>query len=129
MKLTELEEAVLRTFLDGDHPVLAALRDHLAACWVSDRYYTGVGFYTDLEMPPETRAAPIDAGHIGDVTAQIEGLDHGAGFILFIADGRLSLLEGFSYGGDWPSVIGKFTVRYEREERDLSDLLQAPRRK
>jgi len=60
---------------------------------------------------------------IGDVHAEIEGLEHEAGFVLFIADGRLARLEGFTYSGDWPSAIGRFTVRYDDDQRDLSDLL------
>ena len=36
--------------------------------------------------------------------AEIEGLKAGGGFVLFIEEGKLSMLEGFSYGdSSWPT--------------------------
>jgi len=38
---------------------------------------------------------------IGDVHAELAGLSHGAGFVLFIKDGRLDCLEGLTYDEAW----------------------------
>ena len=35
---------------------------------------------------------------LGNVQANVLGLVHGLGFALFLEDGRLALLEGYSYG-------------------------------
>jgi hypothetical protein len=40
--------------------------------------------------------------HIGDVSGELEGLANGAGFVLFIRDGRLKMLEGFTFDEPWP---------------------------
>jgi hypothetical protein len=47
---------------------------------------------------------------IQDVAADIHGLDHGAGFMLFIRDGVLSFLEGVASTGDWPEDTHDFRV-------------------
>jgi hypothetical protein len=66
MELTELEKAVLRKLLTGRHPVLKALREQLAACWVSDRDYTGSGFHTDLGAASGSWGRPPGAGQASD---------------------------------------------------------------
>jgi hypothetical protein len=42
---------------------------------------------------------------ISDVGAEIEGVRHGVGFVLFIQDGRLDCLEGFTYDDPWPDEV------------------------
>ena len=48
---------------------------------------------------------------LDDVTVEIEGLRHGAGFVLFLGDGLLDMLEGYSYGEPWPSRVGRFSLQ------------------
>ncbi len=85
------------------------------------REYTGVGFFCDFAVPTDV---PILKGdfHIGDVIGELQGLANGAGFVLFIRDGLLDALEGFSYDEPWPKEIGAFSLRYMAEPRDLSGL-------
>ena len=45
------------------------------------------------------------------VETTISGLRHGAGFVLFVDDGQLAMLEGFSYDGPWPQDIKEFSLR------------------
>jgi hypothetical protein len=49
---------------------------------------------------------------LGDVNAEVEGLKFGAGFVLFISDGKLEMLEGYSYDEQWPTEIKKFVLSY-----------------
>jgi hypothetical protein len=35
----------------------------------------------------------------------------GAGFVLFLQDGMLDMLEGFTYDGAWPDRVEAFDVR------------------
>ncbi len=118
--LNELEQAVLRKLLSGDHPVLAALRVQAEKARLRDREFSGVGFFCMFELPVE---APIldDRARfeISDVDGHVEGLEHGAGFVLFIRDGRIDMLEGFTYDEPWPRTIGKFELFYHREPREL----------
>jgi hypothetical protein len=112
MKLSPFEKAVLEKTLAGDHPVLAALRAQLAVATVTDRELTGVGFFTGLSAPSDAPYTPKRGSLVlGGPDAQIAGLEHGAGFLLFANSGRMSCLEGFTYGEEWPSVVNDFSLK------------------
>lgn len=115
--LEPLEAAVLTMLLTGEHPVLAALRDQLAAAAITRREVTGVGFFLDLTVPASAAAAPVRQLRFGDVEATLAGVQHGAGFVLFVDDGRLHMLEGFTYDEPWPSPVTGFAVRYHDPAR------------
>ena len=121
MRLSYLERAVLEKLLAGDHPFLEGLRRQLPMCSVQTRRFYDTGFMTELAVdksvePAEPRRSP----RISDVIADLEGLDEGAGFVLFVEGGVLDALEGFSYDEPWPSSLGKFELKYIKSPRDLS---------
>lgn len=122
--LTTLERGVLEKLLAGEHPVLEALRRQLGGCRVESRELTGYGFFTELEVDRTLPAAATstDKLRIGDVNAKISGLDHGAGFVLFVNAGYLDMLEGYSYDEPWPESAGEFALSYEAEPRDMRSL-------
>ena len=113
--LNPFEREVMEKLLDGNHPVLAALRSQLGFCEVSNREFTGHGFFTNLRVERSVEPAPVPRSRIQvrDVGGKIEGLKYGAGFVLFVTDGYLDLLEGFSYEEPWPPVISKYSLFYE----------------
>lgn len=115
--LNHLEHAVIDKLLAGDHPVLATLRRQAEHARVAKRENTGVGFFCDFEVNSDAPTIPRDF-QIGDVHAEMEGLAHGAGFVLFVRGGRLSMLEGFSYDESWPNHVGAFSLRYSNPERE-----------
>jgi hypothetical protein len=124
-KLTALERAVLDKLLSGDSPVLSALRRQAELATVRDRRLTGVGFMTSLALPIAVPRAPVKSGMLrfGDVEAQMDGLLHGAGFALYVKDGSLDAIEGYTYDEPWPQLINKFTLRYMDEgKRDYGEL-------
>jgi hypothetical protein len=114
--LTPLESAVLDKLLAHDGEPFDTLRQQFAHSSVSKREFSGVGFFTHFSVSTE---APVhrdlrDAA-LGDVETEIAGLQHGAGFLLFVRGGVVSFLEGFSYDEPWPSVVNDFRVfRAER---------------
>jgi hypothetical protein len=121
-ELTELERAVLDKLLSGEHPVLNALRPQLEECRASSRKMTGCGFFTHLDVG-DTRAAGDVKLIFGDVSAEIEGMAHGAGFVLFVEHGRLSMLEGYSYDDPWPDTITSYALEYDTgDKRDWTAL-------
>ena len=49
----------------------------------------------------------------GDVVADIPGVKNGGlGFFLYVRDGYLHKLEGYTYGEDWPSNVSNFRLSY-----------------
>lgn len=116
--LSELEQAVLDKQLSGDLPALAILRAQAERARVVGRKETGVGFFCDFEV--DASAPTLDGDfQIADVHGELSELAHGAGFVLFIRSGRLSMLEGFTFDEPWPQQVRSFRLRYDREPREL----------
>jgi len=110
--LEPLEAAVLEKLLAGEHLVLAALRAQLAGARVESRERTGVGFFTEFTLDPEVVPAPVQTLRFGDVVAMVNGLEHGAGFVIFVDRGLLGMLEGYSYDEPWPEKVEDFSLSY-----------------
>lgn len=120
---TRLEQAVIEMLLAGNDEVLFVLREQLEGCEVKSREQTGVGFYTKFELPDSVEISlNVRSFKIGDVFAEIEGIKHGAGFILYVEDGKLDMLEGYTFDDPWPSEIGKFQLSYVGKTRDLGNI-------
>ena len=122
MELTPLEAAVLDMLLAGDDPHLAILREQRRLLRVTGREHSGVGFFTDVAIPPDATRLPGEPMlRFGDVIADIEGLAHGAGFLLFVDGGVITMLEGYVFGNEhWPPEGTQVTVRYDSEPRDVN---------
>ena len=118
--LSALEQAVLDRLLAGDHPVLVALRTQAERARVSRREYTRAGFVCDFEVPSEMPSVATKFNfHLGDVNASLDGLQYGAGFVLFVRNGRLATLEGYTYEEPWPQEVRNLKLTYQREAREL----------
>jgi hypothetical protein len=64
---------------------------------------TGHGFYTKFLPLKNVRSLPGKQSlWFGSVSADVPELHHGAGFQLYIDEGAVSQLEGFSFDGPWP---------------------------
>jgi hypothetical protein len=97
---TELEEAALHAIF-AETPALAPmLEQQLEKAAVANRENTGAGFFTTIvtsEGVPQVNTPRV----LGNETyARIEGLTYGLGFVLFMENGRLHLLEGHELGGE-----------------------------
>jgi hypothetical protein len=122
-ELTGLELDVIRMLLDGDDSVLEILREQLKIATVSERKMTGVGFYANFSIPSTApRVLERSSFEFGDVVAQIEGVKHGAGFTLFVRDGFLNFLEGYTYDEPWPERIATYTVSYINGQREWNSV-------
>jgi hypothetical protein len=114
----------MELLLAGDDPTLNVLREQYRVAEVIKRELTGVGFHVAFSVPPA--AAHLDVGkslHFGDVKAEVEGLQYGAGFVLHVCDGAIGQLEGYSYDEPWPVNVDRFHLSYiEGDERDLATL-------
>ena len=82
---------------------MEVLREQFAVAAVSSREYTGVGFCTHFTIPDiARRLAFARRVVIGDVYADVAGLQHGAGFLIFVEHGMLDMLECFIVEDAWP---------------------------
>jgi hypothetical protein len=94
--ITPLERAVLGSILDRWPDLRPALEQQLATARVTKRENSGAGFFTTLAVDPTT---PAIQGRPDSVDAEVDGLAHGMGFVLFVdGAGHADLLEGYTYG-------------------------------
>lgn len=127
--LTELERRVMEMLLAGDHPMLETLRQQFQHANVAKREYTGVGFFTHFEVPADVRRLPNNRSfELRDVFgASPDGPQREFGFILFIRDGVIDFLEGFTFYDRFPQPetvdANKITLEYsEGAQRDWDRL-------
>ena len=103
--LTTLETEVMHMLLDGNDSTMQILRNQLKNCTVH-REESGVGVYLKFQVFPDTQKIPGEKSfRLGDVQAEISGLKHGAGSLLFINKGFLDMLEMYSYDEPWPKKL------------------------
>ena len=119
--LTPLERGVMGYLLKGDDPTLEILRRQFSAATVVGREYTGVGFFAQFAVDSMSPRIPATQRiTLGDVIVEFPRLKHGAGFVLFIDQGAINMLEGFTYDEAWPDQIADFKLSYwPGENRDL----------
>jgi len=133
-KMDHIESTAMNMLLAGDHLTLANLHHQLRAATVSAREYTGVGFFTKFSVPEGIpRLEGVKRLVIGDVYADMEDMAYGVGFLLFVKDGALNMLECFCNGDQYPehpvltriyymgpkSTVGSLTTLKEVVTRDL----------
>ncbi len=111
---TRFEHAVLQQLLEGEHPAMAAMQSQLGDLVITQRHHSGVGFFVHFELRNERKRISWFPPRVvfGDVQATIESLENGAGFLLVVENGAISILEGYSYDEPWPAEIAAFTLRY-----------------
>jgi hypothetical protein len=118
-QLTKFEYDVMEKHLVGDHVVLNALREQLLDLVVLSREFTGVGFYVKFSVPSRLRLVQTNIKErfcFSDVTAELPSIKDGIGLVLWVNDGLLSQLEGFTYTGEeWlpeMSYSKEYSLRY-----------------
>ena len=95
---TALETAVLRAIFSETPELRNSLESQFQTATVIERENSGAGFFTTMATRGDTDSVSSLTPLGREVAARIAGLDHGMGFKLFLEDGRLRTLEGFTYG-------------------------------
>ena len=122
--LTDIETRALEMLLAGDRPELAVLRVQLGLATVASRKFTGVGFFTHLSVPAELpRVADRNRLVLDDVYAEVTGLEHAAGFVLFVNHGAIGALVCFIVEDRWPDAATLRRVYYVRPATPASSEL------
>jgi hypothetical protein len=103
-KLTPLERYLLTTMIGqklGDHSPFHAQLNFLD---VTNRKMTGVGFFTNLRLTDGTHRGTPQKLVITSVDIKFPAISPTAiGFSLFIENGAISMLEGYTFGNErWP---------------------------
>lgn len=111
MKASHLEQTIANELLrDPDLDPLKRVVD-LTEVEVTERELTGPGFLTDFEKCPALKlfrdGTSLRWGNVG-VRLNAEKLD--TGYVVYVDDGYLTAIEGYTYGEDWPETIDAMEV-------------------
>jgi hypothetical protein len=111
MKATELEKAVIERMLaDRELRPIRSTVD-FEKVTVSDREFTGAGFLTEFERSQELKL--FDDGvslRWGQVGARLNASKIETAYLVYIDDGYLTGVEGYTYGDEWPNQIDRMEL-------------------
>jgi hypothetical protein len=94
-------ERLMPELLAGDHPALQLLREQWHRVRIFHFSLSGAGFFADFEVPTELAKTSPENFEGGDARLGLTGCKRGGGCILFVRDGHLSFLEGYTYDELW----------------------------
>ena len=126
--MTPLEDQVMRMLLAGNDDVLAVLRQQIEQAQISSRKLTGAGFYTEFSIPSEiARLVGRQSFKLGDVNGTAANIKHGLGFLLYVNDGAIAMLEGYTYDDPWPDNVEGLMLTYsggQNQNRNMHKVKQ-----
>jgi hypothetical protein len=110
---TELELAALHSIFSETPELTSGLERQLAAASVAERENSGVGFFTTIAVadPVPKVGGPRVLGR--ETQARVTGLKHGLGFVLFMENGKLHLLEGFVWEEESTASLDLATLKFQ----------------
>jgi hypothetical protein len=125
MRFTQLEVAALCSIFSETPELAAGLQCQLAAATVTERENSGAGFFTTIRVPedPPRVNSPKVLGH--ETHAHIRGMEYGLGFVLFMRDGALDMLEGYALAGS-TSALDLTDLQFEVFRVAQTQALPAP---
>ncbi|MGI6161068.1 MAG: hypothetical protein ACOYJD_03465 [Christensenellales bacterium] len=102
----QFESDVMYKIISENNEISDELVKQYKNAKVVSREFTGVGFYTNFMVSNENLRLKDNFNvEMGNVQAELDGLKYGAGFVLFIRDGFIKSLEGYTYDEPWPKRI------------------------
>lgn len=103
MKINELETAVLIQQLTN----IGVTPDSksIAEIVVTDRWFSGVGFITELEKHAELKIGKCDESYSGGEVGAMLNSEVDSGYLFCIKNGYISSIEGYTFGDTWPDEI------------------------
>lgn len=89
------------------------LLNHVGRIRVEKRKHTGHGMYVYFRYAEAMEETIGDSRSFGSsIFATVKGLEHGAGILLYLENGLISMLEIFSHGGEQMpvNIVGLISV-------------------
>ena len=117
------ERTLMLKLLDGDNEILNQLRKQYETAKIKHREFSGVGFFTTFDISDSYKLDSNKSFQLGDVKGEVNNVKNGVGFILFIQEGKINMLEGYTYDEKWPEEITNYRLSYiAGEKRDLDKI-------
>ncbi len=116
MDIIEFERRVMTALLVGNDPIITALRNQYAAASVVNREFSGVGFFTTYSVPSQLPRIEPPNFEVSDIQVEVLGTIADIGIVLFVRDGKIDFLEGYTYAGLWPDNLELLSLKYVRQK-------------
>jgi hypothetical protein len=108
MVLDELEQAVLALFFKSEE--IKASSDDLSKIEVDCRDLTGAGLITQLK-PNQLKILKGPSSFTGGRVGAKLNRSVDVGFVVYIQDGYVEAVEGYTEEGEWPKDIKLFDLK------------------
>lgn len=119
------EKKLIEMLLAGDEKTLILLREQYTVAKVVSIERSDVGFFVHFSLKGRDDLSISNKSfQIGDVDGNINGITGAVGFILYVKNGFISMLEGYTNAVDkWPNSDYEIVLTYDSgNERDLERL-------
>lgn len=120
MKANDLEKAVVGRFLADPAVMPNKLIIDFEVVVVSSRDFTGVGFLTNFQRCEELKLFNDDVSmRWGNVGARLNEAHIDTGYVIYVDEGYLTTVEGFTYGEDvWPEEVTQVELYALSDDRN-----------
>lgn len=107
----KFENDVMQKILHEDNALYEQLSKQYKCAVITNREFSGCGFFTKFNILDESlRLKDFMNIELGNTRAIIEGIKNGIGFVLFIRNGFITTLEGYTYDDKWPDNISDYQL-------------------
>ena len=106
MRFDEFEKIIITDIIEQYPEYKQKLQAQFEKITVQKREFSTYGVSTHYEVTVAEETLGNDKNlQLGKCQWSINGLNHGSDYILWIKNGLISCLEGFSYNEPWPNEI------------------------
>lgn len=120
MKHKRLLKKVMQMILKGKSDVLYKLRKQYQIAKKTEEI-SDVGFYINFEMNDEKYLVENKSFHIGDVYGTVKDQYAAVGFILFVKNGKIQMLEAYTNGIDKFPKDDEIILTYDNGEKQRDE--------
>lgn len=109
----QLEKKLMEMLLTNPHPVAKILMNQYQHSKITSTEYSGAGFFTNFKVKYNVEKAPKNNFEITGIVADIGEQKDALGFVLFIRDGYIKMLEGYTLLIDfWPDNYKDVVLKF-----------------
>ena len=110
-RFNKFEREVMKAIIAENPEISELLEKQYRSAKVVSREFTGVGFFIGFDVTDKNSRLPEYPNNaLGRVQAKFKELEYGVGFVLFIREGFIVTLEGFTYDEPWPENIEGYVL-------------------
>ena len=108
-----LEAKVINKLLEKKTNTNQILQTQYSSAVIT-REFTGSGFFSNFKIPNSLpHVIPPATFNLGNLFCDINEIKQFGGFVLYIENGMIHCLEGYSFEYEWPKIITRYHLYYE----------------